>query len=1268
MSLAVDLLRLHGAADAAPSVATGVVLEFDARDRDRISGTLGGELQHGDLSGRVDARAALLQAATGTGELRPREAGVEASARMEAVPVALLADWLGAGVGVGAGVGGWAVPALGETLSGTLDASGTLAAPRGRATLKSPTLDARLGLTPDAPGVVATAGSGLTWTLSPAAFNALAGGRGWSLRDPATLELAVERLRIPEGAAGSQPEWASTRTVATFGPIRLRSAAGPLSLNSGSLLLASEALGRRISLTIAADARRGAETTPLRLAGVLVNARSDGAAGPPHLDLSVAGLPSELLTLLGTRAAEASRLLGPVLALEIDARQLAPEGRLRLRPADVRVDALIGSSGLSGPLTLRFGDGGGWGAVSTPEPLRLLLPAATPASPPLPGPLAGLRPAAPLEATLEIAGLRWRRWLGAEGTPGVAADISLQEAAASGRWGWLRSFDPEGTSFAGVLRVPTAELATGAGETLRLADVLIDVAAERPAGQPEVFVAARLVADDPAAAAGGGVRGRFRVTSLLDPAGRFRPDLALFRGDAIGEGLSVATLDRLLGVDDRLGAVLGPSLQAGLSVEIGPGQPPLLAATLESRNLVAGLSADLRGGALRLRPDARLQLQLDAAGADALRGRLHPLSSDLIRSVPGSPVTLRPRRRGAASDGRSGGLAPARRRGERRRRAAGAGRRRLARPFARAAGGPARPRRDRRLRRHPGRTDDADDAALRRRPHRPRAAVAVVAPDCDRPRRRRGRRTDPGRRRDRDDPRGARRHPAHRRSAAGPTSGRRGLRAAGERPAGCAACRRRRAGDRAAPRRRRSRPRRRCGRPRRLAAARGGAAGPAGLPPRQRAAGRRRGPGAGAGGAAGGRHRGASPGDRLTLRRMMYRRFGRTGLSMPVLSTGGMRYQDGWQDKPLDQLDPATTAMTRAVVERSLEVGIHHIETARGYGPSERQLGTVLPDFPREDLIVQTKIGPTETAAEFESHFAESLERLQLDHVDLLAIHGINNDEVLARASRKGGSLDAARAIQKSGRAKHIGFSTHAPTADLVHALDVDDHGFDYVNLHFYFIFQRHRAAVDRAKQRDMGVFIISPTDKGGMLYDPPERLVELCDPLHPIVFNDLWTLCQSGVDTLSVGAAKPEDFDLHLEAVRLLEAGGAEAVVAPDRRPARRRDGGGDGAARPRGPRAPRRARGGRSARRPEPAGDALAPQPRARLGHDHLRQEALQHARRRRPLVPGAKGETLGDVPEHELTAAVTGSPFSSEIPGLLRESVALLAGEPEKRLSES
>ena len=73
---------------------------------------------------------------------------------------------------------------------------------------------------------------------------------------------------------------------------------------------------------------------------------------------------------------------------------------------------------------------------------------------------------------------------------------------------------------------------------------------------------------------------------------------------------------------------------------------------------------------------------------------------------------------------------------------------------------------------------------------------------------------------------------------------------------------------------------------------------------------------------------------------------------------------------------------------------------------------------------------------------------------------------------------------------------------------------------------------MEAAQQRDMGVFIISPNDKGGKLYDPPKKLVELCAPLSPMQFNDLYCLARPQVHTLSCGAARPSDFDEHIRAL----------------------------------------------------------------------------------------------------------------------------------------
>ncbi|HEX8309700.1 MAG TPA: aldo/keto reductase, partial [Chthoniobacteraceae bacterium] len=98
---------------------------------------------------------------------------------------------------------------------------------------------------------------------------------------------------------------------------------------------------------------------------------------------------------------------------------------------------------------------------------------------------------------------------------------------------------------------------------------------------------------------------------------------------------------------------------------------------------------------------------------------------------------------------------------------------------------------------------------------------------------------------------------------------------------------------------------------------------------------------------------------------MRYRRFGRTELQMPVFSCGGMRYQHKWDDAKPEEIPEDNQRNLEATVLRSLELGINHIETARGYGTSEMQLGWILPRLPREKLIVQTKIEPFHTGAEF---------------------------------------------------------------------------------------------------------------------------------------------------------------------------------------------------------------------------------------------------------------------------------------------------------------
>lgn len=276
--------------------------------------------------------------------------------------------------------------------------------------------------------------------------------------------------------------------------------------------------------------------------------------------------------------------------------------------------------------------------------------------------------------------------------------------------------------------------------------------------------------------------------------------------------------------------------------------------------------------------------------------------------------------------------------------------------------------------------------------------------------------------------------------------------------------------------------------------------------------------------------------------RMVYRRFGKTELQMPVLTCGGMRYQHSWQDAPADEIPAESHDRVESCIHRALELGINHIETARGYGSSERELGRILPSLPRDEILVQTKISPGKNARVFRSTLETSLQRLQLDYVDLLSIHGINNDELIELTFKKNGALAALQRAKDDGLARHIGFSSHAPTPLILRIIETGV--FEYVNLHWYYFDQINAPAIDLAHQHDMGVFIISPSDKGGQLYKPPKKLIDLTAPLTPMAFNDLFCLSRPDVHTISIGAAHPSDFNAHLEAVRQLAD--VAAVLGP--------------------------------------------------------------------------------------------------------------------------
>jgi len=263
---------------------------------------------------------------------------------------------------------------------------------------------------------------------------------------------------------------------------------------------------------------------------------------------------------------------------------------------------------------------------------------------------------------------------------------------------------------------------------------------------------------------------------------------------------------------------------------------------------------------------------------------------------------------------------------------------------------------------------------------------------------------------------------------------------------------------------------------------------------------------------------------------MEYRRFGKTGKKVSVITLGGMRYRRA-NEEPRHLVPAETLAQCRDTVEKAIVQGINLIETAWGYNKSEHAYGQVLNDelkLKRETYFLMTK-GSPKSAEETRKMVGLQLKALKTDYVDFYGWHGINNMELLSIACAKGGPVEELLKLKQEGIIGHVGFSTHAPLDVILKAIETGL--FDFVNLHYYYFFQRNKPAIDLAASKDMGVFIISPNDKGGQLSNSPQKLKDLTAPLHPIQWNARFCLGHEAIHTLSFGLPVTAQFS-HLNGI----------------------------------------------------------------------------------------------------------------------------------------
>jgi aryl-alcohol dehydrogenase-like predicted oxidoreductase len=137
-----------------------------------------------------------------------------------------------------------------------------------------------------------------------------------------------------------------------------------------------------------------------------------------------------------------------------------------------------------------------------------------------------------------------------------------------------------------------------------------------------------------------------------------------------------------------------------------------------------------------------------------------------------------------------------------------------------------------------------------------------------------------------------------------------------------------------------------------------------------------------------------------------------------------------------------------------LEHGINHIDVAASYGDAELRLGPWM-EQDRDRFFLATKTGER-TYQAARDQIRRSLERLRVDHVDLIQLHNLTDPAEWQTALSPGGALDAVIEAKEQGLARFIGVTGHGVIAPEMHRRSLERYAFDSVLLPYNYIMMQN--------------------------------------------------------------------------------------------------------------------------------------------------------------------------------------------------------------------
>ncbi|MFZ0171234.1 MAG: aldo/keto reductase [Acidimicrobiales bacterium] len=150
-----------------------------------------------------------------------------------------------------------------------------------------------------------------------------------------------------------------------------------------------------------------------------------------------------------------------------------------------------------------------------------------------------------------------------------------------------------------------------------------------------------------------------------------------------------------------------------------------------------------------------------------------------------------------------------------------------------------------------------------------------------------------------------------------------------------------------------------------------------------------------------------------------------------------------------------------------LEFGVNHLDTAADYGDSELRLAPWMSQH-RGEFFLATKTADR-TGAAARASLERSLERLGVDHVDLIQLHNLVEEDEWQVAHGPGGAVEALMQARDEGLTRHVGVTGHGLRIAGVHHRSLERADLDSVLLPYSYVLLRdesYRADVEALLER----------------------------------------------------------------------------------------------------------------------------------------------------------------------------------------------------------